>query len=475
MRSVTSSIDEGPEAEVRDVDAMVLHPRHWFVEEVLTSAPLVISDALAFAVSILVSVFVSQTLALDSPDWSHVAPSVAAIYLIVAFSTGLYPASAINPILELRRIVRASALAFISCAVFIYGLREVVFSPVPILFAMLVTAITIPTARGISRKFLARRSWWGRSATIVGDYESLQNLHTRLARLRLHGVRPLTWHAELDDGTLGEIAAKHPNWLILSTSEAWESILSRPIASQFRHISVLVPSLGRIFGQSWIEPAYVGSSTAMHFRNRLMFHRYAVAKRFLDLAICLLALPFVLPLFVALTILVKLSSKGPAFFGHDRLGRDGATIKVWKFRTMVVDAPKRLAEYLDKHPELAAEWAATHKLKHDPRVTAIGRFLRHTSLDELPQLVTVLQGNMSLVGPRPIVPDEIVKYGDVYQLYKQVTPGVTGLWQVSGRNETTYPERVALDAAYVRNWSIWLDLYVLFRTIKTVLRREGAF
>ncbi|MCA8971168.1 MAG: undecaprenyl-phosphate galactose phosphotransferase WbaP [Planctomycetes bacterium] len=458
-----------------DLAREALHPRHWLVEEVLTSAPLVVSDMLAFAASTAAVHALGRAIGMGGPNLLGLLPSIGAVLLLIAFSTGLYPASALNPILELRRIVRGTFLAFVTCAIYVHGFHEVLVSPLPLLAAMLTTAVAIPTCRGLLRRRLAGRSWWGRSATIAGDVDSLQTLHARRTRLRQHGVRPLAWHTELDNDTLIAIAATQPNWLILSASEAWESILTRPIASHFRQISVLVPSLGRIFGQSWLEPAHVGSSTAVHFRNRLMFRRYAFAKRCLDLGICLLALPFVLPIFLVLALLVRLSSKGPVFFGHERLGRGGKTVKVWKFRTMVVDAQQRLEEYLAAHPELAEEWAATHKLKNDPRVTSIGRFLRHTSLDELPQLISVIRGEMSLVGPRPIVPDEIVKYGDVYPLYKQVTPGVTGLWQVSGRNDTTYPERVALDAAYVRNWSIWLDLYVLFRTVKTVLRREGAF
>lgn len=142
---------------------------------------------------------------------------------------------------------------------------------------------------------------------------------------------------------------------------------------------------------------------------------------------------------------------------------------------MMPNADCVLSQYLEKHPEMAEEWKRDHKLRNDPRVTRIGRLLRKTSLDELPQLWNVLRGQMSLVGPRPIVYEEIAKYGDGFPLYSQVLPGLTGLWQVSGRNNTTYDERVALDAYYVRNWSPWLDIYLLARTVTVVLRREGAY
>jgi len=142
---------------------------------------------------------------------------------------------------------------------------------------------------------------------------------------------------------------------------------------------------------------------------------------------------------------------------------------------MVQDADTILATYLAEHPELQAEWEANHKLRNDPRITPIGRFLRTTSLDELPQLWNVLNGTMSLVGPRPIVQDETHKYGDVYPLYTRVPPGITGLWQISGRNDTGYEERVTLDATYIRNWSPWIDLTTLWKTLAVVLGKRGAY
>ena len=142
---------------------------------------------------------------------------------------------------------------------------------------------------------------------------------------------------------------------------------------------------------------------------------------------------------------------------------------------MVPDADRNLAEYLGRHPELRMEWEDDQKLKHDPRVTAIGRLLRRTSLDELPQIWNVLCGEMSLVGPRPIVDDEVAKYKDRYRIYQKVRPGITGLWQVSGRNDTSYWDRVMLDTTYVRNWSLWLDVCILAKTVLVVIRGDGAY
>ena len=198
-------------------------------------------------------------------------------------------------------------------------------------------------------------------------------------------------------------------------------------------------------------------------------------KRLLDLVIVILGGSFALPLLALIIILIRSGSTGSIFFGHTRIGENGKKFKMWKFRTMFQNADQMLEEYLNKFPEIREEWKAGHKLKNDPRVTRVGIGLRESSLDELPQLWNVLKGEMSIVGPRPIVDDEINYYAEKFDYYKRVKPGITGWWQVNGRNDTTYEERVGLDEYYVRNWSIWLDVYILIKTVWVVLRREGAY
>jgi Undecaprenyl-phosphate galactose phosphotransferase WbaP len=197
-------------------------------------------------------------------------------------------------------------------------------------------------------------------------------------------------------------------------------------------------------------------------------------KRGFDLTVAILGGILCLPFFAIIAILVRLSSPGPAFYGHVRIGQGGKRFRTWKFRTMVVDADKALHGLLASNPQLCAEWRNNHKLQDDPRVTRFGALLRKTSIDEAPQLWNVIRGEMSLVGPRPIVDAEIAKYSDFYRLYQTVRPGITGLWQISGRSDTSYAERVELDAHYVGNWSLWLDMRILASTLKTVVSRAGA-
>jgi Undecaprenyl-phosphate galactose phosphotransferase WbaP len=207
-------------------------------------------------------------------------------------------------------------------------------------------------------------------------------------------------------------------------------------------------------------------------RDRKAF--FPIAKRALDIIAAGLGLVLLSPFFLIVALMVR-ADGGPALFAHQRVGRGGKLFGCLKFRSMVIDSQARLEALLASDPAARAEWEATRKLKNDPRITPIGRFLRSTSLDELPQLINVLRGEMSLVGPRPVQEAEIDRYyGASAAHYMAVRPGITGLWQVSGRSETSYESRVALDVAYVSRPSLLADLSILLRTPVAVVSRRGA-
>lgn len=228
------------------------------------------------------------------------------------------------------------------------------------------------------------------------------------------------------------------------------------------------------FGNQWAKAVDIGRFFGLQVMQRLLGPKRLFAKTLVDFCLSVFFLILMAPFFVLIAILIKLSSPGPIFFQHTRLGRNGKIFKAWKFRTLVCDADIVLQELLEKDPEARALWNERHKLSVDPRVTAVGRFLRRTSIDELPQLFNVVRGEMSLIGPRPIVQEEVEKYGEHYQLISRVRPGLTGLWQVSGRSRLTYAERVEIDAYYIRNWSFWLDMYILLKTPVAVLSFSNA-
>jgi len=214
----------------------------------------------------------------------------------------------------------------------------------------------------------------------------------------------------------------------------------------------------------------------LFIKNNLKEPVNTILKGIFDYIFTILLFPFFIPLILLSAVLIKIDSRGPVFFKQKRVGKGGKEFEVYKFRTMYLDNQSRLDKYLKANPEAREQMEMFCKLKDDPRVTPIGRLLRKTSIDELPQLINVLKGEMSLVGPRPAFKEELSNYyRDLADFYKEVKPGITGLWQVSGRNQLTMKDRARLEAFYVINWSLWFDIVILFKTIKVVLKKEGAY
>ena len=217
--------------------------------------------------------------------------------------------------------------------------------------------------------------------------------------------------------------------------------------------------LSVLFGQSKVAPYTIGGKS----------------KRIFDVIIASITLIVFLPLFAFVVLLLKLTDPGPVIFRHIRVGQGGRRFACFKFRSMVLDSDKVLKTLLESDPAARKEWDRTQKLANDPRITPVGKFLRQSSLDELPQLINVIRGDMSLVGPCPIVPSELTRYGDKLSLYLQARPGITGIWQVSGRNDCGYDRRIEMDANYVRNWRFSTDFVILLRTLGAVLAQRGSY
>ena len=223
------------------------------------------------------------------------------------------------------------------------------------------------------------------------------------------------------------------------------------------------------------ESYYDAKVMVLHVRNNLALRYNRILKRIFDIVLTIVGGLLISPILIGVAIWVHRDSPGPIVFKHRRVGKDGKEFDCYKFRSMCVDSAERLAKLLATDPAAKEEWDRTFKLKNDPRITRSGEFLRKTSLDELPQLLNVLKGEMSLVGPRPIVQKEVPRYEEFIKEYYMVPPGITGMWQVSGRSDIDYPERVRMDSWYVHNWSIWLDIVLLWRTVSVVLKHKGAY
>jgi len=249
--------------------------------------------------------------------------------------------------------------------------------------------------------------------------------------------------------------------------------LQNTSVSAFRY-NVLIPNFYNI-STIWMSVRDFNGILGIDTSNKFSLTWNKFIKRLLDIIAVTFGGILVFPFLMIVALLIKITSPGPVLYKQKRLGSNGKHFYAYKFRSMAIDAEERLEKLLQTNPELKKEWEETHKLLNDPRITGFGKILRRTSIDEFPQLINIFKGEMSLVGPRPIVDEEIEKYGEDYKRVFSIKPGLTGLWQVSGRSDANYLDRVAYDVYYLQSWSVWLDLWIIFKTFGVVLIGKGAY
>jgi Undecaprenyl-phosphate galactose phosphotransferase WbaP len=494
MGSISKAVREThlvrPEPVLRPGAVLKLDAR---CRPVLSSALIAAADLCAFTAASLTCVVLRKFLGgkLEFATYIHLWP-VFSVVLGVFALFGLYPGIVANPVTEIRRIVEATTVVFLTLTVVTFLVRTAeAYSRLVFFVAWLLAMLLIPLARAAVRKGFARKDWWGYPAVVFGAGDTgrmvIQQLQSQpelgfrvkvVADPSAHGPSslyglPVFCDLETTAAAARRAGVSHAIIAMPELSSAKLLALLESHVAEFPNV-LLVPDLGGISSLG-IETRDLCRQLALEVRRSLLRPGAQLAKRCLDVSLASLVSLAALPVFAIIYVLLKVESRGEAFYSQPRIGRHGDVFRIWKFRTMVPNAQQLLDAYLETHPQLRYEWERDQKLKNDPRVTPLGRILRRFSLDELPQLWNVFSGDMSLVGPRPIIQNEVAKYGEGYVLYRQVLPGVTGLWQISGRNNTSYPERIALDSYYVRNWSPWFDIYILSRTIKVVLGCEGAY
>ena len=458
-----------------------------------TSIPLWAADQVSLLVSAVIAYLVAAPLSgLRLEETFGWTAGLAVLNTLTCWMFGLYPAVGLTTEREIRFSSWSTLVLFVGAALQAsWGATAAVTSW--LLAGCVANLVIAPYFRRTVRRWMAGYLWWAQPALIFGGGASGAAVYRALEDAPECGLRPIGIIDELPNHWSDE--SVDPAWYLGPESDAMELArrhgvfwaivplqdnAEKDFASRLSRTAGLLPHVAVTFAD-WTPLALHTAGAkpllgipSIQIDEQLLIPMQRLAKRVLDLTLLVLVTPVVFALIAILGVVIKLTSPGPVFFAQERIGYLGERFKVWKLRTMVVDAEQVLKEHLAGDQELSAEWNQFHKLRRDPRVTPIGRFLRKTSLDELPQIWNVIRGDMSFVGPRPYAYYEYEQLLQLAPVVLRVRPGITGLWQISGRNRSTFEERMRIETGYVRDWSPWLDVYILARTIRVVLTCDGA-
>ncbi|MDU6411969.1 MAG: undecaprenyl-phosphate galactose phosphotransferase WbaP [Yersiniaceae bacterium] len=392
---------------------------------------------------------------------------------------------------ELKETLRTLAI-FAIIALAMVGFSKWELSRYFWLLTWVTILITVPLARSIVKRLLNKMGYWRKQTVIIGNQKNAREAYVALQSEEVLGFDVVAFYAVTpcsdtemmgkpviqDEKTLWDLTNTEDTQFIVAVEfeehalrDYWLKNLAK---HQCRSVSV-IPTLRGVplYGT---DMSFIFSHEVMILRvsNNLAKRTSRMIKRAFDIFGSLVIMLLLAPVLFILMYLVS-KDGGPSIYGHERVGLGGKKFKCLKFRSMVTNSQEVLQNLLENDAEARAEWDKDFKLKNDPRITRVGKFIRRTSLDELPQLWNVFRGDMSLVGPRPIIEKELERYAGEVDYYLMAKPGMTGLWQVSGRNDVDYDTRVYFDAWYVKNWSLWNDIAILFKTVNVVLKRDGAY
>lgn len=408
--------------------------------------------------------------------------------------SGLYPGIGLTAVQHIRRCWGSISLVYLllTAAMFV-SKSSVADSRGAFIVSWAFSLVLAPTGRWLCAHFLSARSWWGVPVIVIGLGATGRAVIRNLKSNEILGYRPV---ACLDDdprklgdcegvpvvGPLSEADTAAKTYGAQYAIVAIPGMVRERLIWYLRGWSrvfpkiLIVPNLSGL-ASLWTEPRDLGGVLGLEIRQNLLNPLNQYIKRALDVSLSILGLVAAAPILAVSALWIKWASPGSPFYRQEREGKDRQSLRVLKLRTMFLDAEATLDAHLNANPQARDEWNRFCKLKNDPRILpGIGHFLRKTSLDELPQLWNVLKGEMSLVGPRPFPAYHNRRFDpDFHALRVQVTPGLTGLWQVSARSDGDLEVQAALDGYYIRNWSLWLDLYILIRTIRTVVSQEGSY
>lgn len=463
---------------------------YWPLRRLARVILLLLTDGIALVVAVSLGFFLWAGPVLHQPASLYISLLPLLCLFLVGYATlGLYPGFGLGAVETLRRFSHCTSVVFLTLAAAAFVLElPSHYSPVTFGIAWGFSLALVPLTRFLMLGCASRWQWWKEPAVLAGSGRWMPQTIRSLRKALSLGYRPVgilstdgNWHGPSVEDVpvhsgvhLAPHLAKDGVRVAIMGDGKREGQTLSWLQQHFRHVVII-----REYGDVPVDRARVcnlGGVLGIEFTNDLLCWQNRFLKCVLDMVLGTLLFLLAAPLIVFGVLIVKLSSRGPAFFSQERGGLGEHPIRVWKLRTMYLDAEKRLQEFLSANPELRREWEERFKLVDDPRIIPrVGNFLRRFSLDELPQFFSVIKGEMSLVGPRPFPEYHLQQFPPEFrELRRRVRPGVTGLWQVMVRSSGGTEEQMAYDTYYIRNWSIWLDLYLLSRTFFTVVSGRGA-
>jgi Undecaprenyl-phosphate galactose phosphotransferase WbaP len=460
----------------------------------VVNASLILVDILTLSLAVLFSALIRLLLVPimgGTINWPLIFKGLGFYVLfaiLLAWINGLYPGFGLAAVHEMQKVLYVVSLASVFLGVFLF-LQQLgmAYSRFVFVLTWFLSALLMMLGRFGLRNRLSRFVWWGIPMVIVGSASNAKPVIEQLIQNRRLGFRPVYYYDPQFKQTepmvgVPVIKSKTALTRMVEDSSVQHVVFTDPVDDvqtfNFQWMRDVFPNILFVlntapFGSLWVRTVDLHGTLAIETNYHLLNKRETVIKRILDMFLTILMLMFTWPIFFILALLVRFDSKGPILYTQKRLGQHGKTFDSFKFRTMYNNADAKLDELLKNDPEARREYAEYHKLVNDPRVTPVGKVLRRYSLDELPQLINVIKGDMNLIGPRSYLPRELPAMGDYAKIILKVKPGLTGWWQVMGRNATSFKERLRLDEYYISNWSIWLDIYIIIKTIWVLITGQG--
>ncbi len=460
----------------------------------VVNVSLILVDILTLSLAILFSALIRMLLVPimgGAINWPLIFKGLGFYVLfaiLLAWINGLYPGFGLAAVHEMQKVLYVVSLASVFLGVFLF-LQQLgmAYSRFVFVLTWFLSALLMMLGRFGLRNRLSRFVWWGIPMVIVGSPANAEPVIEQLIQNRRLGFRPVYYYDPQFKRTepmvgVPVIKSKTALTRMVEDSSVQHVVFTDPVDDvqtfNFQWMRDVFPNILFVlntapFGSLWVRTIDLHGTLAIETNYHLLNKRETVIKRILDMFLTILMLLFTWPIFIILALLIRFDSKGPILYTQKRLGQHGKTFDSFKFRTMYNNADAKLDELLESDPEARREYAEYHKLVNDPRVTPVGKVLRRYSLDELPQLINVIKGDMNLIGPRSYLPRELPAMGDYSKIILKVKPGLTGWWQVMGRNATSFKERLRLDEYYISNWSIWLDIYIIIKTIWVLITGQG--